>query len=228
MIPVLMMIIMIMSGQMVISSMALEKENKTLETLLTLPVKRTSIVSGKILSSAIVGLLLSLIYLLGFGFYMTSFDMGQVVSDAGIDMSLSMFDLSLFGILLFVTLIAALSLCMLLGTMAKNFKSAQSLIFPVVMMTMFPMFITMFTDVDILPFGLKALVYAIPFSHPMMATRALIFEDYMFVIGGIIYVTIFSIVMIALVVWVFKTDRLLTGTIQKKKLSEYRNKLFRK
>ena len=40
-IPIVIMMIIIMSGGMVISSMALEKENKTLETLLTLPVRRT-------------------------------------------------------------------------------------------------------------------------------------------------------------------------------------------
>jgi len=56
-IPIVMMMIIIMAGNMVISSMALEKENKTLETLLTLPVKRTSIVTGKIVASAIIGLL---------------------------------------------------------------------------------------------------------------------------------------------------------------------------
>ena len=56
MIPVVIMIIIMMVGSIVISSMGSEKENKTLETLLTLPVKRTTIVSGKILASAIVGL----------------------------------------------------------------------------------------------------------------------------------------------------------------------------
>jgi hypothetical protein len=50
----------------------------------------------------------------------------------------------------------------------------------------------------------------------MMAPRALIFNDYLLVIGGIIYVLIFAIVMILIVVWVFKTDRLLTGSTRKK------------
>ena len=46
--PIVMMMIIIIAGGMVISSMALEKKNKTLETLLTLPVRRVSIVTGKI------------------------------------------------------------------------------------------------------------------------------------------------------------------------------------
>jgi len=105
---------------------------------------------------------------------------------------------------------------MLLGTMAKNYKSAQTLTFPVAMLAMIPMFVTMFADFDTLPLALKGLLFAIPFSHPMMAPRALIFNDYLLVIGGIIYVLIFAIVMILIVVWVFKTDRLLTGSTRKK------------
>jgi len=228
MIPIIMMMIIIISGQMVISSMALEKENKTLETLLTLPIKRTSIVSGKILASAIVGLFLALIYMIGMGYYMMSFNIGSSIGTVNIDLSMSMFDILLFGILLFITLVAALSLCMLLGTMAKNYKSAQTLIFPVVLMSMFPMFITMFTDFDTLPLAFKTLLFAIPFSHPMMAPRALMFDDYLFVIGGIIYVSIFTVIVIALVVWIFKTDRLLTGSINKNKIFEYRKKFFKR
>jgi len=81
---------------------------------------------------------------------------------------------------------------------------------------------TMFKDFDTLPLALKAFLFGIPFSHPMMAPRALIFDDYLLVIGGIIYVAIFSIIMITIVVWVFKTDKLLTGTIKNKKFSLFR------
>lgn len=212
-IPVIIMIIIIMAGQMVISSMALEKENKTLETLLTLPVKRTSIVAGKIIASAIIGLILAVIYMFGLGYYMMAFQMGGSESLlVDYNLTLGGSDLVLIGVSIFVTLIAALALCMLLGTMAKNFKSAQTLTFPVAMMALIPMFITMFKDFDTLPTALKGILFGIPFSHPMMAPRALIFDDYIMVIGGIVYVAIFAIIMIALTVWVFKTDRLLTGS----------------
>jgi len=221
-IPIIMMMIIIMAGGMVISSMALEKENKTLETLLTLPVKRTSIVTGKITASAIVGLVLALIYMVGIGYYMQSFNMQGDAGSTSFSISLSSFDLLLVGLSLFVALVAALSLCMLLGTLAKNYKSAQTLTFPVTMMAMFPMLITMFTDFDTLPLGLKTLVFAIPFSHPMIAPRALLFNDYMLVIAGIIYTTIFAIIMISIVVWVFRTDRLLTGSIGTKKLFKFK------
>jgi len=203
----------------------LEKENKTLETLLTLPVKRTSIVAGKIIASAIIGLLLAIIYMLGLGYYLMSFQMG--VSQAALtsfNLTLSGTDLVLIGLSIFVTLIAALAFCMLLGTMAKNYKSAQTLTFPVAMLALIPMFITMFKDFDTLPLALKGVLFGIPFSHPMMAPRALIFDDYLMVIGGIIYVSIFALVMIILAVWVFKTDRLLTGSTKRKKISIFKKR----
>lgn len=216
-IPIVMMMVIIMAGSTVISSMALEKENKTLETLLTLPVNRVSIVGGKIIASAIIGLILAVIYMAGYSNFLSSFNVSGQINLVDLGLVLTPSDFLLLGVSVFVTLIAALSFCMLLGTMAKNFKSAQTLTFPVTLLALIPMFITMFKDFDTLPLALKALIFAIPFSHPMMAPRALIFNDYILVISGIIYVGIFAIFMMILAVWVFKTDRLLTGSVRRKK-----------
>lgn len=222
-VPLIILMIIMMSGGTVITSMALEKENKTLETLLTLPVNRIYIVIGKISASAVVGLLMAVIYMMGLSYYMQSFQFGDIQA-TGLDLTLSTPDLILLGILLFVTLLSALALCMLLGTMAKNFKSAQTLTFPIILMGLFSYFITMFKDFDTLPLALKGLLFAIPFSHPMMATRALIFEDYAFVIAGILYVTLFAIATISIVVWIFKTDKLLTGSSIARRMMKLKRK----
>ena len=216
-IPIIMMMILIMAGQMVITSMAFEKENKTLETLLTLPVKRSSIVTGKIIASALVGLFLSVIYMIGMGYYLQSLQFSDAIGTAtSFPFTFSELDYLLIGVSLFVTLVAALALCMFLGTFAKNYKSAQTLIFPIVMFSLIPMFINMFSDFDTLPGALQALLFAIPFSHPMMAPRELLFDNYILVLGGIVYSAVFAIVMISLVVWMFKTDKLLTGSTRLK------------
>jgi len=209
--PIIMMMIIIMAGSIVITSMALEKENKTLETLLTLPVKRTSIVTGKIVAAAFIGLLLAIIYMIGMGYYLTGLGATGGINLAAFGLVLTSIDFIWIGVSLFVTLIAGLSLCMLLGTFAKNYKSAQTLTFPITMLALIPMFLTLFADFDTLPLGLQVFTFAIPFSHPMMAPRALMFHDYTLVIAGIVYVSVFAIIMISIVVWVFKTDRLITG-----------------
>ncbi|HUL38766.1 MAG TPA: ABC transporter permease, partial [Methanomassiliicoccales archaeon] len=81
-IPLIVVMVVIYAGSMVVTSMGSEKENKTLETLLTLPVGRTSIVFGKLAGAAVVGLVLAGIYMIGLGYYMTS-----LTSGASLDLS---------------------------------------------------------------------------------------------------------------------------------------------
>ena len=64
-VPLIVMLIIVMIGSIVISSMGNEKENKTLETLLTLPVKRTTIVAGKLVGSTLAGLVMGALYMVG-------------------------------------------------------------------------------------------------------------------------------------------------------------------
>jgi len=209
-VPVIILMIVIMAGQMVITSMGMEKETKTLETLMTMPTRRTSIVGGKIIGAAVVGLVTALIYMVGFSYYMGSFSFGGL-DPAKYGLSLGAGDYVLIGGSLFLALMGGLSLSMLLGTYAENFKSAQTLSFPIVALALIPMFFLMFMDFDTMPMAVKALVFAIPFSHPMMAFHALMFNEYWLVLAGIGYMVLFNIVVIAAVVRVFNTDRLLTG-----------------
>jgi len=213
-IPIVVMMLIIMAGSSVISSMGLEKENKTLETLLTLPVRRSHIVIGKMVGSALVGMIMAAIYMLGFSRYMSSFQSSDInLADFGL--ALGMQDYLLVGISLFTALLAGLSLCIVLGTFAKNYRSAQALIFPITAVALISAFIVMFKDFDTIPAVLKVLVFAIPFSHPMMAMRALMLDNYSLVIGGIAYTAVFMVVMVGIAVRIFNSDRLLTGSVQK-------------
>jgi len=214
-IPIVVMMLIIVAGASVISSMGLEKENKTLETLLTLPVRRSHIVIGKIVGSALVGMIMAAIYMIGFSRYMSSLQISDInLSDFGL--ALGMQDYLLVGISLFAALLAGLSLCIVLGTFAKNYRSAQALIFPIIALAMISMFITLFKDFDTIPAVLRILVFAIPFSHPMMAMRALMMDNYSLVIGGIAYAAVFTAAMIAVAVRIFNSDRLLTGSVRKR------------
>jgi len=216
MVPIIMMMIIMMAGGTVISSMGMEKENKTLETLLTLPVKRSSIVLGKIAGSAIVGLLMAIIYMLGFRYYMSSLGMSSEINLVDLGLTLGMKDYFLVGVSVFITLLAALSLCMILGTFAENYKSAQTLNLPIVLLAIVPMFLTMMKDFDTLPLLLKIVVFAIPFSHPMMAMKSLMFDNYLLVLSGIGYVVVFSAAMMWIIVKIFSTEKVLTAKLSLK------------
>ncbi len=214
-VPIVVMMLIIMAGASVISSMGMEKENKTLETLLTMPVRRTHIVIGKMVGSALVGMIMAAIYMLGFSRYVSSFRISDInLADFGLAMGMQ--DYLLVGISLFAALLAGLSLCIVLGTFAKNYRSAQTLIFPITALAMISMFATIFKDFDTLPAVLRILVFAIPFSHPMMAMRALMMDSYWLVIGGIAYNAVFTAITVWVSVRIFNSDRLLTGSVQKR------------
>jgi ABC-2 type transport system permease protein len=214
-IPIVIMMLIIMSGSSVISSMGMEKENKTLETLLTMPVRRSHVVIGKMVGSALVGMIMAAIYMIGFSRYMSSFRISDInLADFGL--TLGMQDYLLVGVSLFTALLAGLSLCIVLGTFAKDYRSAQTLIFPITALAMISVFITMFKDFDTIPTVLRVFVFAIPFSHPMMAMRALVMDNYSLVIGGIAYTAVFTVIMVAVAVRIFNSDRLLTGRVQRR------------
>jgi len=214
-IPIVIMMLIIMAGSSVIGSMGMEKENKTLETLLTMPVRRSHIVIGKMIGSALVGMIMAAIYMLGFSRYMSSFQSSDInLADFGL--TLGMQDYLLVGVSLFTALLAGLSLCIVLGTFAKNYRSAQALIFPITAVALISAFIVMFKDFDTIPAVLRILVFAIPFTHPMMAMRSLMLDNYPLVIGGIAYTAVFTVVMVVVAVRIFNSDRLLTGSVQKR------------
>ncbi|KXB01076.1 hypothetical protein AKJ43_03690 [candidate division MSBL1 archaeon SCGC-AAA261D19] len=225
-IPIIIMIILLMSGGQVIQSMGMEKENKTLETLLTLPVKRRSIAMGKIIGSSVVGLLFAAIYMVGFGYYMASFQHGSVnVAEAGL--TLGILDYTLLGLSLALTIIAGLTICMLVGAFAKDYKSSQMLMFPLIILVFIPFFLSMFKSFYELPVLGKIGMFLIPFSHPMMATNFLMFDNYALVIGGLAYVAIFTGAVISVVSHMFQSDTLLTGRFEAGWMNKLRRVLKR-
>lgn len=218
-IPTLIMMIIMMSGSSIISSMGLEKENKTLETLLTLPVKRNYIILSKIIASTISGLILAAIYMVGMTYYMKSFSFSGVVDLQAYNLTLNIYDYTLMGLSVFMSLLAGLSLCLALGSFAKDYKSAQSLLFPVTVLAVFSMLMTMFMDFSTMPTFIKIFIFIIPFSHLMMAMKSLMLKEYALVISGIIYSSIFAAIMIIITILIFNSDRLLVGKLQKNKKS---------
>lgn len=218
MIPIIIMIIIMMVGSIVISSMGSEKENKTLETLLTLPIKRTTIVTGKIIAAAIVGLVYGLAYMAGMSIYMGAL---MNTNSTGVDLEalglgLGISDYALIMLSMFLSIICALGICMILGAFAKNYKSAQTMTMPLSILAMIPMFIIMFSGWYSSGLGIQAILFAIPFSHPMMAMQALMYNDFTLVLGGIVYMAIFAIVTILITVKLYSSDILVTGLGQNK------------
>jgi len=214
--PIVLMMIIMYSSQMVISAIALEKQNKTLETLLTVPIPRTSIVTAKMSAAALVGLLSAAIYMIGMRSFMGGM-MGDLRAGAGVDSVIKQLGLTLttrgyllLGLSLFLALLCGLAMATILGVLAEDFRSAQSLMLPIMLMVLLPYFISMFADVNTLALPARLLILAIPFSHPFLASQNIMLENYSGIVYGIIYMAVFFGVMVFMAARIFSTDRVLT------------------
>ena len=218
-VPIILMMIIIYSSQMVISAIAMEKQNKTLETLLTVPISRTSIVTAKMLASGLVGLISAVIYMVGVRYYVGGFmgDMSEAAAASGLTgviqklgLSLTANHLIILGISLFFAILCALAMATILGVLAEDYRSAQSLIMPLIFLVMIPYFLSFFSDINTLSLPAKIMVYIIPFSHPFLTTQNLLLENYRAVVYGILYMIVFFIALIIIAARIFSTDRVLT------------------
>jgi len=218
-IPVVLMMIVIYSSQMVISAVAMEKQNKTLETLLTVPIKRTSIITAKMLAAGLVGLISAAVYMFGFQGFIGG--IGEEAARAGAEaggpalmqkLGLT-FDLTgyvILGLSLFLAILVALALAMILGVLAEDFRSAQTMIMPLMFMVMIPYFISLFADINTVALPVKLFILAIPFSHPFLVSQNIYLGNYGMIAGGLVYMLVVFVVLVVFAARIFSTDKILT------------------
>jgi ABC-2 type transport system permease protein len=216
--PITMLILLTYSMQIAATSVAMEKEEKTLETVLTLPMDRFSILMGKLSGSAIIAGVSALAYMVGLNYYLGSF---TGLTSAGVSLDLvslglvpSLFGYSLLGISLFVTLLSALALAVIMSAFAENVRSAQSLVSYLYPLFFVPSFALMYLDINILPFWLRIVLYAIPYTHPIIASKAVVMGDYLTVVLGIVYVAAFTLVIMYVASRLFATEKILTAKLK--------------
>jgi ABC-2 type transport system permease protein len=215
--PIILMMIIIYSAQMVITAIAMEKQDKTLETLLTVPVSREAIVTAKMLAAGLVGLLSAVVYMYGFqnAFSFTNDEISQAMSGVApilkqLGLTISTQGYLLFGLSLFLSILCALSLATILGVLAEDYRTAQSLSFPLIFLVMVPYFVSLFADINTMSLPAKILVLIIPFSHPFFAMQNLMFGHLPMLWLGIVYNLVFVLVMLYWAAKIFSTDRVLT------------------
>jgi ABC-2 type transport system permease protein len=216
--PVTIMILLTYAMQIAATSVAQEKEEKTLETLLTVPVDRFAILMGKLSSTIIVAGAAAIAILIGYNFMFSSLT-GSIQAGTSIDlvklgMVPSPLGYLLLGISLFVTLLSALALAVIMSTFSEDVRGAQALVgylYPVIFI---PSLALVYVDINTLPAAIKAIFYAIPYSHPIIASKAVVLGDYATVAFGIIYVTAFTLVIMYIASRLFSTEKILTAKLR--------------
>ncbi len=224
MLPIALLFLIMMTAQSLITSISNEKIDKTLETLLSAPISRVSIISSKMLAAAIVALINAGIMVLGFMKFMkgvtddVSADVVQAAKDAisisdsmeKLGLNLSAGQYCLIGIQLFFTILICLTISIIIGSMVSDSKSAQTAILPLGIIVMLPYMLTLFTDVNALPTAIRLLVYAIPFTHTFTSMSNLMFGNTTIFFIGLVYQMVIFFILLMLSVKLFKSDKILT------------------
>lgn len=203
-IPIVMFMIIVYASQLLITTLAAEKENKTMETLLSTPVSRSSIIGAKMAAAGISALVYAVAYLFCFQYYMGSLTGGgeatahvqEAMEQLGLTMGIG--DYLLLGLSLFFGILVALALSCILGTFAEDVKKAQGYITPVMLLALVPYLCTMFMDMNTASWPIKMLLNVIPFTHPLQASSYLMLNQYLPVVLGLLY----EMALFAVLLWV--------------------------
>jgi ABC-2 type transport system permease protein len=226
--PVGIMMLLIFAMQLAATAVASEKEEKTLETLLTMPINRFMILAGKLTGSIVVAIVGAIAYLIGFSFYINSFTSfvptGAEVDLAAIGLAPTLLSYVIIGLSLFMALLSALALAISISVFAEDVRGAQALVGPLSILFIFPMLFALFTDIYSLPFPLSIILLAIPFTHPILAANVAFTGNYLAALGGIAYMTIFTVAVLYIAARLFGTEKILTAKLKFRRFSLFRRK----
>ena len=196
--------ICIATSNMAISTTATEKENGTLETILTFPIKKKELILGKYFSSVIVGFIASLISLI---FLVLSLFIGSKFYEvfSGFNINLSLFSIlgsiiTVFGASIFIGGVA-----LLLTAFARSYKEAQSKISLINMICMIPMFIS------ILEVKISTIYYLIPICNFEQILNDLFFNNINIIniLITLISTIIYTVILIIFIIKAYNSEKIL-------------------
>lgn len=231
-IPIVVFILVMFTSQMIISAISTEKIDKTLETLLSVPVSRVSVLGAKMLAAAIVALINAAVYMIGFYGYMSSIlgnsgsgsetgSVSEILSALGLKTGLG--EYALVGMQMFLTIMICLAISLILGALVNDSKSAQTVLMPIMVLAMIPYLISLVYDVNMLSPLPRILVNAIPFTHTFSAINNIMFGRMNLFWIGLGYQAVLFVVCMFFAVRLFMSDKIFTISLnlnQKKKFKK--------
>lgn len=216
-IPLILMVLLIFVVQIAAVSIASEKEQKTLETLLSLPVDRKMILLGKLTGSIIVAIVGALGYLVGFNLYI-SMVTSRLAEDVpmirpeDVGFAITPVGYIILGITIFLTILVVLSMAIIIAAPAEDIRGAQSisgfLILPMVVFSIFLAFASFEISEE-----LKLALVFIPFATPTITTIELMSGKYWIPLVGIVAMLIEAVIFLYVATWFFTSEKLITMRI---------------
>lgn len=229
-IPIIIFLVVFYASQSLASSITNEKSDKTLETLMTTPVSRLTVLMAKMLAAAITAIFITIIFMISLKFYMDSMNgsggdidknFTQMLKNFGISFNISTY--LVVGVQLLLSVMCGLTIAMIIGVLAEDIKSLQGMIMPLLGLVMVPYLLSMFIDINTLPWVFRCIAYAIPFTHTFIATTSMFTQRYGVVIFGMIYQLVFVAALMFIAIKIFSSDKLFTlSTLLKPKPKKVR------
>ena len=220
MMPLVIYLVILMSSQTVASAIVTEKSDKTLETLFTAPVSRSTVLVSKMLAAGITSVIYSAVYIFAFSFYMSGMTGPSPDASGGVQEAAAILGFTLgpaqyavIGVQLFLSILVALSISLILGTMVNDIKQIASVTMPLIFVIMIPFFITMFSEISALPIPFRIAVSLIPFTHSFTVTPAMFANDFLTPLLGMLYQFVFLVAAIALATHIINTDKIFTMSL---------------
>ena len=231
--PLVLFMLVMLTSQTIITALAAEKTDKTLEALLSSPVPRSSVLIAKMLAALIVAVLYALVYGIGFGIAMMmtvsgtgdSMDLSSALTDmaqtneAMITLGLQIDAMGWVMTVLHLILTICISLVasLVLGALIQDAKGAQTASLPILFTTMAPYILSMVSDIRQLELPVRVLLYLIPFTHTFTATSCLRFHEMGLFWGGLAYQAVFLAVLSLIALKLYRSDILFIGYQFKRK-----------
>ncbi|HIE24269.1 MAG TPA: ABC transporter permease [Candidatus Korarchaeota archaeon] len=212
--PMISIVVLIFAMQIAATSVAVEKEERTLETLLTIPTSRRNILLAKLIGSALVAGLGSTGIMGGLWYYQKmmgfAFETGAVANLVVVSSK----DLALLAVSLMATNMLALTMATVLAVFTENVRSAQALVGNLYILIFIPAFMLMFADVKTLPSAARYALMAVPFTHLTLAAQNITWGYYRMYAVNLLYIIAWSACLILIANRIFSSEKILTARLK--------------
>ncbi len=231
MLPLAPMIVMIYAASIAATSIGVEKEEKTLEVLLTLPISRKSIALAKLTGSIIIALAASISTMAGFYLYMKSITEVSTSSQSSVGTNvfgvIGIGGLIVYALTVFLTVMVVSTLGLYLGSFGENVRSAQSVVGYLWLVVFIPLYASMFIDFSLTPLPVVLAISMIPFTSPLVALKSFIVGNYTYLVVNIVATIALLILLVFLVSRRFEGEKLLIGRPGKRRGRKLGYKFFK-
>ncbi|MEM0043307.1 MAG: ABC transporter permease subunit [Sulfolobales archaeon] len=189
----------------IVDSILGEKERKTLEILLSTPIKRTHMIFGKLFASSLIGLIAALVDVLSIliFFMIISFAYQGGIPMVGIDI------LILSGLVVYLTVLATLSLALPIIVRSSTVRTAQVASSIITIVSTIAYFSVLFVDYYSLDQGLQYLLLLIPYTASIIAIQMYSLGDVIMTLVAMLSLAIFSISLIILTTRILDEEKML-------------------